>query len=173
MIISLIAAVDERRGIGKENRLPWRLSTDLQRFKALTMGHHLVMGRKTYESIGAQLSGRTMIVITRNPAYVVEGILVAESVQQALDLAAARGEQEIFIIGGGEIFRETLPIADQIYLTRVHASLLADVFFPEIDLEEWIPVESHYHPADEKNEYSFTYQLLVRKDPILKKVRNP
>ena len=166
MIISLIAAVDECGGIGKNNRLPWRLSADLQRFKTLTMGHHLIVGRKTYESIGRLLPGRTMIVVTRNPAFGEEGILVAESFQQAFDLAEARREEEVFVIGGAEIFRETLPLADRLYLTRVHACLPVDVYFPPVNLEEWVAVESQYHPADEKNEFSFTDYLLTRNQSI-------
>jgi dihydrofolate reductase len=165
LILSLIAAVDERGGIGKDNRLPWRLSADLMRFKALTMGHHLIMGRKTYASIGRVLPGRTTIVLTRNPYFAAEGVLVAAFLQQAIELAEERGEQEAFIIGGAEVFRESLPLADRLYLTRVHASLPADVFFPEIDPEEWALVESQFHPADENNEYPFTYYFYKRREP--------
>lgn len=163
MIVSLIVAMDERRGIGFEGRLPWRLSADLKRFKALTMGHHLIAGRKTYESIGKPLPGRTMIVITRDPDYQAEGCLIAHSVDEALALARARGETEAFIIGGAEIYAQTLERADRLYLTQVHAITDADVFFPAFDESAWREQEVSSHEAGEKNQYPSTFKLLVRK----------
>jgi dihydrofolate reductase len=165
VIVSLLVAMDERRGIGIENRLPWRLSADLRQFKALTMGHHLIMGRKTFESIGRPLPGRTSIVVTRNPAFLPKGCLLANSLESALDLARARGEDEAFVIGGGQIFARALPFADRIYLTQVHATGKADVFFPEFSLEDWVELNSYEHPADEKNEHAFTFRLLERRWP--------
>ena len=164
MIISLIVAMDENRGIGVDNRLPWHLSADLKRFKALTMGHHLVMGRKTYESIGKPLPGRTSIIITRNPDYVVEGCIVVHSLEEALQTARERGEEEAFITGGGEIFNQALSLADRIYLTRVHAETNAQVYFPAFNEDAWIEKESTSHPADEKNDYPFTMKVLVRSE---------
>ncbi|HWQ31842.1 MAG TPA: dihydrofolate reductase [Blastocatellia bacterium] len=162
MIVSLIVAMDERRGIGFEGRLPWRLSADLKRFKALTMGHHLIAGRKTYESIGRPLPGRTMIIVTRDPDYQAEGCLIAHSVDEALALARARGETEAFIIGGAEIYAQTLERADRLYLTQVHAITDADVFFPAFDESAWREQEVSPHEAGEKNQYPSTFKLLVR-----------
>ena len=163
MIISLIVAMDSRRGIGIENRLPWRLPADLKRFRELTMGHHLIVGRKTYESIGKPLPGRQMVIITRDPNYRADGCFVAHSLEEALDRARAQGESEAFIGGGAEIYAQTLPYADRIYLTVVEAEVQADVFLPKWNEEEWIEQESIYHPPDEKNALPFTYQLLVRR----------
>ncbi len=155
--------MDEKRGIGKEDRLPWHLSQDLKRFKAITMGHHLIMGRKTFASIGKPLPGRNMIVVTRNEEYHPEGCLVAYTLEDALSLAEQSGEDEVFIIGGGEIFAQSLDIADRIYLTIVHAEVRADTFFPNLEEEAWIERDVLYHPADEKNQYPFTFKILDRK----------
>ena len=163
MIISLIVAMDEKRGIGKEGKLPWRLSSDLKRFRELTMGHHLIVGRKTFESIGKPLPGRQMIVATRNPGFNPDGCYVATSVQNALALAEARGETEVFVIGGAEIYSQTIDVADRLYLTRVHAEVDADTFFPELKNEEWTATQNFFQPADDKNQYAFTFQLLERK----------
>ncbi len=137
MIVSLIVAMDERGGIGLNNQVPWHLPADLKRFKALTMGHHLIVGRKTYESIGRPLPGRTMIIITRSKKYRAEGCFVVSSLDQALYLAKERGETEAFIGGGGSIYAQALRHADRIYLTRVHTDVEADVFFPTWDMAEW------------------------------------
>jgi dihydrofolate reductase len=155
--------MDEMGGIGKDNRLPWHLSSDLKRFKQLTMGHHLVMGRKTYETIGHPLPGRTTIVITRNQQYPAEGYLVATSLDEALDLVRENGETEAFIAGGGEIFTLALPLADRIYLTRVHAQVQADVFFPPFSPEGWRQIESIEQLSDEKNDYPSTFIIFVKK----------
>ena len=163
MVVSLIVAVDNNWGIGFRGGLPWRLSSDLQRFKKLTMGHHLIMGRKTYESIGKPLPGRTTIVVTRNSEYYPNGCLVASSVKEALNIAEDRDEAEVFVIGGGEIFKEVIDRADRIYLTRVITLLEADTHFPPLRTEEWEVVESSFHFADEKNEFASTYTLLYRK----------
>ena len=163
MIVSLLVAMDEQRGIGIDNRLPWHLSADLRHFKARTMGHHLIMGRKTFESIGRPLPGRTIIVVSRNPGYRPEGSLSAASLEEALSLARAQGEDEAFVVGGSEIFTLALPFADRIYLTEVHAVTAADVFFPEFDLDDWVETSSFFHPTDEKNDYAFTFRQLERK----------
>lgn len=172
MIVSLIVAMEEIGGIGRENRVPWHLSTDLRQFKKLTLGHHLIMGRKTYESIGRPLPGRITIVVTRNPDYSVSNCpassqvecLIVHSLEAALQLAAEKGEEEAFIIGGGEIFAQSLAIADRIYLTQVHTQGKMDVFFPPFDEQAWVVQESFYQPADEKNEFPFTFKLLIKKD---------
>jgi dihydrofolate reductase len=137
VIISLIVAMDEKGGIGKENRLPWHLSSDLKRFKQLTMGHHIVMGRKTYETIGRPLPGRIMIIVTRRKGFFPEGCVVANSLTAAIDMAEAANESELFIIGGGEIFSQAITKADIIYLTSIHINVNADVFFPKFNLREW------------------------------------
>jgi len=130
VIISLLVAMDEKRGIGKAGKLPWRLSSDLRRFKALTMGHHIIVGRKTFESIGKPLPGRRTVVVTRNPSLSPEGCLIAGSVKEAIAVAQANGETEAFVIGGGDIYAQALDVADRIYLTQVHAEVDADSFFP-------------------------------------------
>jgi len=162
MIISLLVAMDERGGIGKDNRLPGHLSADLKRFKALTMGHHILMGRKTYESIRRLLPGRVMVIITRSQTYTAEGCVIAHSLQDALEIARQAGETEAFVIGGGQIFAQALSLADRIYLTQVHTVTEADVFFPEFDPRDWIVQDRMEHPADQQNQYPSTYLLLVK-----------
>jgi dihydrofolate reductase len=176
MLISLIVAFDEGRGIGKDGKLPWTLSTDLKRFKRLTMGHHIIMGRKTYESIDRLLPGRTTIIITHTPEIIRDALtrrhlsqfeanianyfFAVNSIDEALAIAQANGDDEAFIIGGGDIFRLSLNIADRIYLTRVHAHLECDTFFPELDPNAWKIVEESFHLADVKNQHDTTYQIL-------------
>ena len=164
MIVSLIVAMDERGGIGKGNRLPWRLSADLKRFRELTMGHHIVMGRKTFESIGRALPGRQTVIVTRNPTLEVEDCLIAHSLDEALRLAEGRGETEAFICGGAEIFAQSIERADRLYLTEVHAEVEADTFFPAWDRSLWREAQSVYHPADEKNQYPTTFKLLEKRE---------
>jgi dihydrofolate reductase len=162
VIISLIVALDEQRGIGVDGHLPWHLSADLQRFKSLTMGHHLIMGRKTYESIGRPLPGRTSIIVSRNPSFQPEGCMVARSLETAIEFARFDQEDEVFVIGGGDLFDQAIDLADRIYLTQVHASLEADVYFPEYSSKDWQEKESVYVVADEKNEYPSTFRILER-----------
>ncbi|MBI1761807.1 MAG: dihydrofolate reductase [Acidobacteria bacterium] len=162
MIVSLIAALDRRRGIGKDNQLPWRLPADMKRFRELTLGHHLIVGRKTYESIGKPLPGRTLIIVTRQPDVQVKGCLVVDSVAEALALANTRGEQEVFVIGGAEIYAQTLAQADRLYLTFVEAEVAADTFFPVFAADDWQEVERSTHAADEKHQYAFTFVTLTR-----------
>ena len=132
MIVSLLVAMDERRGIGRQGGLPWRLSTDMKRFRQLTMGHHLVVGRKTFESIGKPLAGRKMIIVTRDAGYNVDGCISVHSIADAINLARDRNESELFIGGGAEIYAQTLDLAERIYLTQVHADSDADTFFPGV-----------------------------------------
>ena len=163
MIVSQLVAMDERRGIGKQGRLPWRLSTDLKRFRQLTMGHHIVVGRKTFESIGKPLAGRQMIILTRDASYKAAGCFTVQSITAALELARTQGETELFICGGAEVYAQTLDLAERLYLTEVHADCDADTFFPEFNRDEWIEQSSEPHIADEKNEYPFTFLVLVKK----------
>jgi dihydrofolate reductase len=164
LIISLIAALDIRDGIGKEGRVPWHLRADLKQFKSITMGHHILMGRKTYESIGRSLPGRTAIILTRNEAFSAPGCLRAPSISAGFHLAEARGEVELFVIGGGQVFREALPHATQIYLTRVFTDAGCDVFFPDVDWGGWIELERRHHPQDAENDYGFDFMRLRRAD---------
>jgi len=163
VILSLIVAMDERRGIGYRGELPWKLSADLNRFKHLTMGHHIIVGRKTFESIGRPLPGRTMIVVTHRPADRFQGVLVAHSLEKAIEISEANGETEAFICGGAQIYEELIAQADRMYLTQVHARVDADTFFPDFQPEQWEEVESIEQPADEKNQYATTFRVLNRK----------
>ena len=161
MTISFIAAVSDNDVIGRDNKLPWRQSADLKRFKALTLGHHLLLGRRTYDSLDMELPGRTIVVITRDRSFVQDGVLVAHSVDEAIDLASL--DSEIFIGGGGEIFEQSLHRADRMYITRVHAELEGDAFFPEFDdVTEWALVDAEHYEADEKNQYPYSFLTYER-----------
>ena len=161
MIVSLIAAVSDNNAIGRDNRIPWRQSADLKRLKALTMGHHLLMGRKTYESLDRPLPGRTIIVITHNRQFRADGILTAPSVERGIEMA--RLDDEIFIGGGAQIYEQSLHRADRMYLTRVHADVEGDTFFPEFDdVTEWNLVDVEHHEADEKNEHPYSFLTYER-----------
>lgn len=159
-ILSIIVAFDHNRLIGRDNGLPWRLSFDLQRFKRLTTGHAVVMGRKTHESIGRPLPNRLNVVVTRQAAYRAEGCTVVHSLDDALE--ACRDQEEVFIIGGASIYAEAMPLANRLYLTRVDAALEGDAWFPELDLSGWTCISSERVPADERNEYAAVYEVLER-----------
>jgi dihydrofolate reductase len=161
MPLSLIVAMTRSGVIGRGGQLPWRLSADLRRFKALTMGHHLIMGRKTFDSLGRVLPGRTSIVLTRQADYrPPAGVLTASDLDAALALAAE--DREPFVIGGGEIFSLALPRADRLYVTWVHADIQGDTYFPELDVKSWKLVSESHHPADDKNEYDSTFSTYER-----------
>jgi dihydrofolate reductase len=145
MKLSAIVAIAANRVMGVNNQLPWRLPADLARFKRLTMGHTLVMGRKTHESIGRPLPGRTTIVVTRQRDYAPEGVKVAHSVDEAL--ALAQGDTEVFIAGGAELFAQTLDRWDRLYLTLIERDIPGDTRFPEVDLSTWKLIEQEPHPA--------------------------
>jgi dihydrofolate reductase len=163
MIISLIVAVDNKSGIGIEGRLPWKISSDLKRFKNLTMGHHLIMGRKTWESIGRALPGRTNIIVSKTLPKAPENTILHTSLQDGLAFAEQNDAKEVFIIGGGQIFTQALPIADRIYLSKVHTDLPADVYFPPIDWEEWNVITTQEIPESEKDQYAHTFMILERR----------
>jgi len=154
-VLSIIVAMARNRVIGAQNRLPWHLPAELRRFKAITMGHHIIMGRRTWESIGRLLPGRTTVVVTRNPDYRVPGAIVAHSLAQAI--RACEGDDEVFVIGGEAMFREALPLADRIYLTRIDAELAGDTFFPEVDLSRWRETDRQEMPAGPGNPLAWTY----------------
>ncbi len=162
MRLGLIVALSENNVIGVDDQLPWRLSADLQRFKQLTMGHHLIMGRKTFESIGRLLPGRTTVIVSRQPQYQRPGAVVVNRVQAALD--AVRHDPFPFVIGGSEIYAAFLPQVTDIYLTRIHARVNGNAFFPEIDWSQWALTASEPHFADEKNEFDWSFEVFRRQN---------
>jgi dihydrofolate reductase len=163
VIISLIVAMDEKGGIGKNNELPWHISSDLKRFKQLTLNHHIAMGRKTFQTIGKPLPGRVTIVISRQKDYKPDGCVVVNTLDAAIKLADEKKETELFIIGGGEIFSQSIDIADKIYLTIVHADIAGDIIFPKIDTSDWQVVLSESIRQEANDEYDSDFQILVRK----------
>lgn len=164
-MISLIVAVARNRVIGHAGGLPWHLSDDLREFKRLTIGKPIVMGRKTFESIGKALPGRHNIVVSRDPAYRAVNCSVAASLDEALKLDPA---PEILIIGGAELYRKAVPIADRIYLTEVAAEVPGDVLFPAYDEHAWQEVARRHHPADERHRHAFDWVVLERKKSFRK-----
>ena len=157
----MIAAVAENNALGKNNELIWHLPNDFKRFKALTSGHHIIMGRKTFESFPKPLPNRTHIIITRQKEYQAEGCLIVDSIEKALEICPK--DEDSFIIGGGEIYNLGLPYADKIDITRVHHEFEADAYFPEIGPKEWELILSEFNEKDEKHLYDYTFQTFVRK----------
>jgi dihydrofolate reductase len=156
-MITLIAAAGEKNELGKDNNLLWHLPDDFKRFKALTSGHYIIMGRKTFESFPKPLPNRTHIVITRTTNYQVpENCFAVNSIEKALEICPKN--ETIYIIGGGEIYRQSIELADSIELTRVHNTFDADAFFPEINLEKWRLKTAEFHDKDEKHAFSFTFE---------------
>ncbi|KAA1245018.1 dihydrofolate reductase [Aquimarina sp. RZ0] len=160
-MITMIAAAAENNALGKDNDLVWHLPDDFRRFKELTIGHHIIMGRKTFESFPKLLSNRVHVVITRNEYYKPEGVVVVHSMDEALKIA--KDDPQPFIIGGGEIYKIGMDYTDCIELTRVHGSFEADAFFPEIDPEIWTIEKEELHTADERHKYAFTYFTYKKK----------
>jgi len=159
----LIVATGEDRAIGKNNGMLWHLPDDFRFFKQTTMGHPLIMGRKTFESLKGALPGRRNIVISRNSGYKPEGAERSASIEEALAMAAAAGPEEIFIAGGGQIYKNSLHLADRIYLTMVHARFPeAEVYFPELNPGEWKEVKKDFHPEDERHRHAFTFLIFER-----------
>ena len=159
--ISIIAAMADDRVIGIENRLPWNLPADLRHFRILTMGHHLLMGRKTFESIGKPLPGRTTVIVTRNQHFNVPDCITANSIDAAI--AACQGDDEAFVIGGAELYRQALDFADRIYLTEIAGKFEGDAHFPEFDPAKWYEVNRESFPADEKNPYPYSFIVYDKK----------
>lgn len=163
MKISLIAALAKNNVIGKENDLVWRLPDDFRRFKRLTSDHYILMGRKTFESLGTPLPNRTHIVITRNLDYKVpEGHYLFESVEKAFIFCQKMNVDHLYVIGGGEIYKQTLPIADELVLTEVDANPSGDTYFPVFDKKNWKVTFSESHPIDDRHQYAFTYVTYER-----------
>ncbi|MEZ4995458.1 MAG: dihydrofolate reductase [Saprospiraceae bacterium] len=162
MIVSAIVAAARNGVIGKDNQIPWHLSSDLKYFKRTTLDHHVIMGRKSFISIGRPLPKRTNIIITRDPYFAASGCLVARSVEEALSIAYDNDETEAFIIGGGQIYALSMPFLDRIYLTEVDAEPDGDVFFTDFNPKEWTLLSSEAHPADEKNDHAYTFKVYER-----------
>ena len=161
--IALIVAVAENGVIGRAGQLPWHLPDDLKRFKALTMGKPMLMGRRTFESIGRPLPGRTSLVLTHSANWTAPpGALAVHSIDEALAELRARSARDLAVIGGAEVFRLTLPLAQRIDLTRVHAEVEGDVYFPQLDPREWRETERIDHPADPRHAYAMTFSVLER-----------
>jgi len=157
MRLSIMVAMSENGVIGRDNGLPWRLSADLRRFKQVTTSHAVIMGRRTFDSMDGPLPGRTNIVVTRQPDWSRDGAVVAHSLDDAIREARQIEDDEIFILGGGEIYRQAIDRVDRMYVTLVHAQVSGDTFFPEFDRSKWRIVEEEPHDADEKNDYAMTF----------------
>ena len=160
-MITLIAAVSENNALGKDNQLLWHLPDDFKRFKNITSGHHIIMGRKTFESFPKPLPNRTHVIITRQKDYQPEACLIVDSLAKAISVCPT--DKELFIIGGGEIYKQSIEMADKLDITRVHHTFDADTFFPEIDLTKWKLTSLEYHPKDEKHQFDFTFETYLRK----------
>jgi dihydrofolate reductase len=165
MKISIIVAKAINNVIGNDNKLLWHLNADMKYFKGLTTGHNIIMGRKTYDSIGKALPNRNNIVISRNEHFKADGCYVVKNLQEAIEFAKknkfSETDDELFVIGGGQIYKEAMPITDKIYLTEVKQSFVGDAFFPEINTEKWQEISRVSHQKDEKNEYDFDFVELT------------
>ncbi|MDN3678062.1 dihydrofolate reductase [Flavobacterium paronense] len=160
-MITLIAAVAENNALGKNNQLLWHLPDDFKRFKNRTSGNYIIMGRKTFESFPKPLPNRTHVIITRQKKYTSENCIVVDSLGKAI--AICPKDEELFIIGGGEIYNQSIEIADKLDITRVHNAFDADTFFPEIDLNKWELTATEFHTKDEKHQFDFSFQTYIRK----------
>lgn len=157
----MIAAAAENRALGKDNQLIWHLPNDFKRFKNLTTGHYIIMGRKTFESFPKPLPNRIHIIITRQKDYKAEGCIIVDSIEKAIEICPK--EDENFIIGGGEIYKQSLPYADKIELTVVHHNFEADTFFPKILIEDWEMVNADFQSKDDKHLYDYTFETYIKK----------
>lgn len=162
MTLSAIVAISSNNVIGKDNDLPWYLPADLKYFKKTTLGHPVIMGRKSYESIGRPLPKRTNIIVTRDPFYISSNILVTHSMEEAISLAEDINNDEVFIIGGAMIYESSLPYLNRMYITEVQTDIEGDTFFPEWSQEEWRLVSEDHHTADEKNEFDYAFKVYER-----------
>ena len=160
MKLSLIVAVAENGVIGRDDGLPWRLSSDLQRFKRLTIGHVIIMGRKTYDSIGRPLPGRRSVVVSRDSSLAIDGCDVVSTLQDALQLVS--DDDEAFVIGGRQIYELALPLVDRIYWTQVHAEVQGDVYFPKVDWESWQLMEEEDGRATDRNDHDYSFRVFER-----------
>lgn len=163
MIISLVVAAARNNAIGKDNKLLWCLPNDMRYFKNVTWGMPVVMGRKTYESLGKPLNGRKNIVITRQPGFHPQGVVTVKNINDALFVAGETDANEVMVIGGGEIYKATMEMARRIYITRIDAEFEADTFFPPIHADQWELMSQQNHEADEMNSYNYSFQVWERK----------
>lgn len=163
MKLSMIWAMSRNRTIGRDNDLPWHLPEDLKHFKRTTMGKPVIMGRKTWDSIGKPLPGRSNIVITRNENFFAEGIKIVHTLEEAISLKECTESEEIVVIGGVAIYAMAFPLTDRLYLTRVHAQIEGDTFFPEFDENDWQETRRENFKASEKNPYNYSFTVLERK----------
>ncbi len=164
MIISAIAAAAKNNVIGIDNQIPWHMPTDMAWFKRKTLNHYVIMGRNSFRGLGHPLPKRTNIVITRDPYFTADGVLVAHSIEDALAMAYDGGETEAFIIGGGQIYKDSMELWDRVYLTEIDLETEGDAFFPELDPAEWEETWREAHLPDEKNKFAFTFRILERPD---------
>lgn len=165
MIVSAIAAVSKNGVIGKNNEVPWYLPADMRYFKNKTLNHHVIMGRKTLDSIVNPLPKRTNIILTRDPFFIASNVIVVHDVEEALEIAEQNGEEEVFILGGAEIYKLSLPYTDRLYITEVDVEVAdGDTFFPEVDWKEWKLVSQDPHQPDEKNEMAYNFKIYERKE---------
>jgi dihydrofolate reductase len=162
MLVSAIVAVANHHIIGKDNDIPWYLPADLKYFKEKTLNHHIIMGRKCFDSIGKPLPKRTNIIVSRNPFLISSNCTIARSIEEALEVAYDNQETEAFIIGGGEIYRQSMDFLDKIYLTEVAVEVQGDITFPEIDSTIWKLISEVRHTKDEKNEWDYTFKVFER-----------
>jgi dihydrofolate reductase len=156
----MIAAAAENNALGKDNKIVWHLPNDFKRFKLLTSGHHIIMGRKTFESFEKPLPNRTHIIITRQQNYKADGCIIVESIEKAL--AACPKEEDSFIIGGGEIYSLGMPYADKLEITRVHESFDADAYFPEINMDQWKIDATEFNAKDQNHKYDYSYETFIK-----------
>ena len=163
MTISQIVAVANNNVIGKNNDLIWRLPADLKHFKNITMGHCMLMGRKNFESIGRALPGRTTIIVTRNEDYKVEGCHTVFSIQEGIVLAKSLNETELMIIGGGQIYEQSLEMTSKIYFTAVHETFEGDTFYPDLETSQWQLISENNHLTDDKNKHAYTFREYIKK----------
>lgn len=162
-MIAIVVAIAENNVIGKDNQLIWHLPADLRHFKQKTMGHPMIMGRKTFESIGKPLPGRTTIIVTRQEDYKAEGCIVVNSVEEAIAKGKELDSEQVSIVGGAEIYKQALPYVDTLYLTEVHHTFDGDAYLMELNYEDWQEVSTESHDPDEKNKYAYTFKELRRK----------
>ncbi len=162
MIISQIVAISLNRVIGKDNRLPWHMPDDLAYFFRMTRNRHIIIGRKNYEANGKALPNRVNIVVTREKDYMAPGCVVVHNIKDAINYARGRGEDEVFISGGSEIYKATLDTTDRIYLTLIDAEVDGDVYYPDLDMNQWQLVSEEKHKADLRNKYDYTYYIFER-----------
>ena len=162
MKISIIVAVAENNVIGKRNSLPWYLPADLKHFKEITLGHHILMGQNTYASIGKPLSERITIILSKNPNYKQVGCIVANTPKDAMKIAEKSGEKELMVCGGGQVYKTFLPLADKIYMTKIHHQFEGDIFFPELNMKSWKVSTKESHGSDDKNPFAYDFLILEK-----------